>query len=131
MKLTKDFVKAEFDSKDGAKMPDAVLSNIKKLAESLQVLRDYFGVPISINSGYRSPARNKAVGGVPNSQHVKGMAADIVVKGKSPKEVATAIFKLQNEGKMKKGGVGLYNTFVHYDIRGNNVRWNYSDKYNF
>ncbi len=39
-------------------------------------------------SGYRSPAHNKALGGVDGSQHTKGTAADIVVRGVSPLEVA-------------------------------------------
>lgn len=131
MNLTKNFKKSEFDSKDGAKMPNDVLENVKKLANNLQVLRDYFGASIKINSGYRSPSHNAKVGGTKNSQHLLGKAADIVVSGKTPKEVANAIIKLQNEGKMAKGGVGLYNTFVHYDHRNTNARWDYSNKYNF
>lgn len=129
--LTKNFKKSEFDSRDGSKMPSSVLVKIKELAKNLQVLRDYFNLPVSINSGYRSPKHNKAVGGVANSRHVKGEAADITVDGKTPKQVAEAIMKLQKEGKMKKGGVGLYNTFVHYDIRGYDAKWDYSSKYDF
>ena len=54
MQLTKDFNKKEFDCKDGSEMPINVLQNIKKLAENLQVLRDFIGKKITINSGYRS-----------------------------------------------------------------------------
>lgn len=43
----------------------------------LDPLRELWGKPIYVNSGYRSPALNKAVGGVANSQHMKGQAADI------------------------------------------------------
>lgn len=43
----------------------------------LDPLREIWGSPIYVNSGYRSPALNKAVGGVANSQHMKGQAADI------------------------------------------------------
>lgn len=43
----------------------------------LDPLRELWGKPIYVNSGYRSPALNKAVGGVANSQHIKGQAADI------------------------------------------------------
>ena len=43
----------------------------------LDPLREIWGKPIYVNSGYRSPALNKAVGGVANSQHIKGQAADI------------------------------------------------------
>ena len=48
----------------------------------LQPLRDKFGSAIIVNSGYRSPAVNKAVGGVPTSQHVRGEAADITAGSK-------------------------------------------------
>ena len=50
-------------------------------------------------------------------------AADIKVSGMSPKEVKAAIVHLIKEGKMKSGGVGLYTTFTHYDVRGRNARW--------
>lgn len=47
----------------------------------LQPLRDWIGSPILIGSGYRCPALNRAVGGVENSQHMKGEAVDIFIKG--------------------------------------------------
>lgn len=49
----------------------------------LQPLREAIGKPISINSGYRCPELNKAVGGVLTSQHVKGEAADLSIGGKA------------------------------------------------
>jgi uncharacterized protein YcbK (DUF882 family) len=89
----------------------------------LQVLRDYLGKPIKINSGYRSPAHNAKVKGAKNSMHVKGKAADIVVQGYTPTQLAAVIFKLIEEKKIRQGGVGIYPTFVHYDIRGTKARW--------
>jgi len=124
MELTKNFDTHEFESKDGLSTPKNLMPNIQELADNLQVLRDNFGLPISINSGYRSPSHNRSIGGVKNSQHVQGKAADITVPGKSPKEVHQAIERLIAEGKMKQGGLGLYSTFVHYDIRGTKARWN-------
>lgn len=123
MKLTENFSKAEFDSKDGSPMPDAVLNNIKKVAENLQALRDALGKPIKINSGYRSTAHNAKIGGVKNSQHVLGKAADIKVAGMTPKQVKEVIEALISQGKMHNGGIGLYPTFVHYDIRNTPARW--------
>ena len=125
MKLTEHFSKHEFDSKDGAAMPLEVLKNVQELAVNLQVLRYYVGTAIDINSGYRSPKHNrsKSVGGAKNSQHLLGNAADIVVTGKTPKEVKEIIEKLISEGKMKEGGLKAYPTFVHYDIRGTKARW--------
>ena len=123
MKLTKNFSLSEFACNDGTPVPANLLCNVQELAENLQVLRDYFGVPISINSGYRSHAHNKAVGGAKSSQHLLGKAADIVVASNTPKVVRAAIEKLISEGKMKNGGIGLYSRFVHYDIRENPARW--------
>lgn len=57
---------------------EQVISNLKPLCEQvLEPLRSHFNVPIIIGCGYRSPALNKAVGGVSNSQHMTGEACDI------------------------------------------------------
>jgi len=122
-KLSKNFSIAEFASKDGAETPPDVLENLQKLAKNLQVIRDEIGKPIKINSAYRSPAHNKAVGGVKNSMHVKGKAADIVVTGVTSTQLAAVIFKLIEQKKISQGGVGIYPNFVHYDIRGTKARW--------
>ena len=122
-KLTTNFSLEEFKCKDGSDIPNDVLPNIIELAKNLQFLRDYLGKSITINSGYRSPKYNAKIGGVKNSQHVKGKAADIVVKGMTPKEVALVIEGLIEKGKMKQGGIGIYPNFTHYDIRGIKARW--------
>ena len=118
-----NFQLKEFNSKDGAAMPFDVAQNVLELMMQLQVLRDHYGVPISINSGYRSPKHNKAVGGSKNSQHLLGKAADIVVEGVSPDDVADTIERLVKEGKMRIGGLGRYKNFTHVDIRENKARW--------
>ena len=57
---------------------DNVRKNLTALVDNvLDPLRDWYGKPIRVNSGYRCPALNKAVGGVANSQHLTGQAADI------------------------------------------------------
>lgn len=124
MKLTKNFSQSEFDCKDGTKVPEVFFLNVKELAENLQVLRDEIGVPISITgSGYRTKKHNDKVGGAKYSQHLTAKAADINAKGYTPIELYNAIQGLINDGKMKEGGLGLYNGFVHYDIRGTKARW--------
>lgn len=120
---SKNFTWNEFSSKDGAEMPAAVKQNIKKLAQNLEVIRSYFNLPIKINSGWRSEAHNRNIGGVKNSAHVKGNAADIVIKGKTAAEVQNGIEVLINAGKISQGGVGKYPNFTHYDIRGKKARW--------
>ena len=125
MKLTKNFSKSEFDCKDGSTMPDHVLYRIQKVAIQLQVLRQYLETSIKVNSGYRSPEHNFKVGGVKNSQHVLGNAADITTERYTPKQIYDSIEYLINKGLMLQGGLGLYKNFVHYDIgfNGKKRRW--------
>ena len=97
--------------------------NIVKLAESLQALRDYIGKAVNINISYRPvwwELQNKRDG---TSQHCLGKAADLVVKGMKPDELADTIEKLIAEDKMSEGGLGRYNSFTHYDVRGTKARW--------
>lgn len=125
MRITENFSMYEFACKDGSPTPKYIQHRLVKLAIQLQVLRDYLQEPIKINSGYRTPEYNKRIGGVPNSQHTQGFAADIVCKNKSPREVYDAIEYLINKGEMLQGGLGLYKGFVHYDIgmQGRKRRW--------
>jgi len=124
MKLTKNFSLSEFDCHDGTKVPEKYIHNAQEVANNLQVLRDHLGVPVSITgSGYRTASHNKKVGGAKNSQHLTSSAADINAKGLTPKELAFAIETLIAAKKMKQGGLGIYQNFVHYDIRGTKARW--------
>lgn len=83
-----------------------------ELIETLEKIRNHFNAPVIINSGYRTPSWNRKVNGAPNSYHCKGMAADIVVKGHSNREVAKYADSI-----MKQGGVIRYTNFVHIDVR--------------
>lgn len=125
MKLTENFKKKEFECSDGSEMPTDVQLNIAELAVQLEIIRAHFNAPIKINSAYRSLEYNRSIGSNDSSQHVLGKAADIVVKGYTPDEVADALEFLIATGMIKEGGVGRYNTFTHYDIRGERARWNY------
>lgn len=54
------------------------VTNLKALTDNvLDPAREHFGIPITVNSGYRCPRLNAAVGGSPTSQHISGEAADI------------------------------------------------------
>lgn len=128
MKITPHFSLKEFASKDGAPMPSSAMTQIFELAQALEVIREDVGKPININSGYRSPAHNKAVGGAAASQHLLGTAADITVSNLQPTALADIIEKLIASGKIPQGGIGIYKTFVHYDIRGTKARWDFSSK---
>ena len=121
--LTKNFNLSEFRCRDGSDVPDEFMPNVQRLAENLQVLRDHLGKPIHVISGYRSPKYNRKIGGARRSQHMSASAGDIKIKGMTPKEVKEAIEGLISKGEMVQGGVGLYTTFVHYDVRGRKARW--------
>ena len=95
MKLTENFtineltysVTAEANNIDNRPSVE-VIANLKALCENvLQPVRNHFGCPIIITSGYRCPELNKKIGGKPNSQHLKGQAADFVVPQRDLKEV--------------------------------------------
>ena len=131
MKLTANFTLRDFECNDGTTVPEKYISNVNKLAYNLQVLRDELKKPIHINSGYRHPAYNKRIGGAKFSQHLTASASDITVRDITPKKLARTILKLIKQGKMNEGGVGLYNGFVHYDVRGKKARWDNSSLFNF
>ena len=122
MKLTNNFSLSEFECKCGCEMPAFVKENVKKLAENLQVLRDVVG-RIDLTNAYRCKEHNADVGGSTNSQHIKGKAADIKSNTLSPIEIASITDNLMKSEKFKLGGIGIYNTFTHVDIRGYKARW--------
>ena len=115
-KLSSNFTVKEFACKDGS---DAVLV-APRLVMVLQTIRDHFGSAVTINSGYRTPQYNTKVGGVAHSQHCYGTASDIVVKGQKPADVAAYARKIMPDW----GGVGIYSSFTHVDVREEKADWN-------
>ena len=85
MQLTKHFTLQEFERSGTAarlhidnRVPAELVPNIRHLCEEvLEPLREHFGEPVYVSSGYRCEELNRAVGGVRNSQHMRGEAADI------------------------------------------------------
>ncbi len=114
---------SDLRSGDGVDVPEKYYGNAQELMNNLDALREYLGYPITISSGYRSPARNARIGGSRNSFHRVAMAADLTSIFVSSRKMRDAIEKLIAEGKMKQGGIGFYPDFVHYDIRGTRARW--------
>ena len=115
-KLTANFKVKEFACKDGS---DPIFI-APELVEILQKIRTHFGKSVTINSGFRTATYNKKIGGATYSQHLYGKASDIVVNGVKPKEVAKYVETLMPN----KGGIGIYSTFVHVDVRETKSRWN-------
>lgn len=114
--LSANFKVKEFACKDGS---DPIFISME-LVDVLQKIRNHFGKPVNINSAYRTPSHNKKEGGVDYSQHLYGMASDIRISGVSPKEVA----KYAETLLPNKGGIGIYSTFTHIDVRETKSRWN-------
>ena len=111
----------EFESADGKTSPWGESVVDPALIDKLNEIREAYGKPVVVNSGYRSPERNAAVGGVKNSMHVQGKAADI----RPTAENASDLPELQRicDRLNPAGGVGFYNTFCHVDVRGTRARW--------
>ncbi len=114
-KLSRNFRVREFACSDGT---DPIFIS-PALVKLLQDLRDHFGAAITICSGYRTSAKNKAVGGAQYSQHLYGTAADITVKGVAPETVARQARAMLGN----TGGVGRYKTFTHVDVRSQRADW--------
>nr|DAR20639.1 MAG TPA: peptidase [Microviridae sp.] len=108
-KVGQHFKVREFACKDGTQ----VVFIDDYLVSILDILRNQVGKPVHITSGYRTPARNKAVGGAKYSYHMRGMAADIRVEGMTAKEIANKLNKIIPLGC----GIIVYSTWVHIDTR--------------
>jgi uncharacterized protein YcbK (DUF882 family) len=124
VQVTKNFNMSEMEFYDV--VPPQLVANATELLQNLQVLRDACGKSIKIISGYRSPERNKEVGGATMSQHMFGNAADIQIADMTPQQMNDLVEKLIKEGKMKQGGLGVYprqGGWIHYDTRGTKARW--------
>ena len=113
--VARNFRVREFACHDGT---DTVFI-ADELVALLQAIRDHFGKPVSINSGYRTEVWNKKQGGAAQSQHKYGRAADIAIAGVTPGEIAAYARTLMPDW----GGIGVYKTFCHVDVRLGKSRW--------
>lgn len=108
--LSLHFKASEFVCHHCGKLGDAGIDS--DLIALLEGVRTHFGgKPVTITSGYRCPTHNAAVGGAPQSQHLRGTAADIVVSGVTPDKVFDWMDPWHD------GGLGDYDTFTHIDTR--------------
>lgn len=119
-KLSTNFNSSEFDCHGSGCCSSTLVDD--KLVTYLQQIREHFGKPVNISSGYRCTTHNKNVGGATNSRHAKGQAADIYITGISPAEIAKYA---ESIGIL---GIGLYETnsdgfFVHIDTRTTKSFW--------
>ena len=116
--LSTHFQLHEFACTDGSK--PVFLS--QALVDILEAIRVHFGRPVTVTSGYRTVSYNAGLkNSSKKSQHCNGLAADIKVEGHTPKEVYDYACSLLGD----HGGVGIYNTFVHVDVRAVKSRFDY------
>lgn len=117
--LTANFSRKEFACKCGCGF-DSVNP---ALVAGLQALRDLVGRPITVTSGCRCPKHNASpkVGGAKNSQHLLGNAADIVISGMTPRQMAA---QAEQVAQFQTGAIITYtrNGFIHVDVRGKRYR---------
>ena len=114
--ISEHFKVREFAQKDY--QCDKVIVDTE-LIDVLEDIRAKFNKPVIVTSGYRTPEYNAKIGGIKNSQHTKGTAADIKVS-----EVpAKSIQKYLKDKYPNKYGIGSYSTFTHIDVRTKKARW--------
>ena len=116
-----EFEKSETANKLGYNnhIPVSLYPNVQALIKNvLEPIRTHAGRPIFINSGYRCPLLNKAVGGVPSSQHVLGMAADITTKDRK-KDLRIVDYVNEN---IEFDQMIIYKTFIHISYNENRNR---------
>lgn len=123
--VSKYFTVGEVTNRDSRRIPQNALTKrrIKKLAKEMDFIREKYNCPIVINSWYRPPHINAAVGGVSNSQHIHGWAADVAFKTNEEKKLRIE----QDLVRTWKGGVGIGQKtrgFTHLDL-GKKRRWTY------
>jgi len=93
------------------------------LCDALDAFRETVNKPVLVDDAYRCPEHNKAVGGVPNSQHVLGTAADIRVEGLS----ATDLYHVALEVPAIHGiGRDDHENYLHVDVREHPAKWCYA-----
>ena len=91
------------------------------LIDGLEQLRTLAGQEIIVHDGYRCASHNQQVGGVTNSEHTRGMAADIAIPGLSLQQMYELALRVPN---FLNGGIGVYDGgFLHVDVRVHLARW--------
>ena len=91
------------------------------LINALERLRSLAGKPIKVHAGYRCTAHNQQVGGVTDSEHTRGMAADIDVPGLTLQQMYELALQVP---AFFAGGIGVHDGgFLHVDVREHTARW--------
>lgn len=120
VQLSEHFKSSEFDCHGIGCCTETIIN--PKLVDYLEMIRNHFGMPVTLTSAYRCPVHNSAIHGATGSHHCRGNAADIVVRNHTPRTVS----RFAEESGIL--GIGLYETngdghFVHVDTRTSKAFW--------
>ena len=92
-----------------------------RLLNALETLRNLAGAPVIVNDAYRCPKHNEEVGGVADSEHTRGIAADVRIPGMSLQQMYQLALQVP---EFAAGGIGAYDGgFLHVDVRDHRSRW--------
>jgi len=130
--ISPNFSRHEFDLHEGkaarhgceaAEYPEAwIEGRLKPLARALEIIRKEFeDKPVRIISAYRPLPYNRALGSEDSSQHVQGRAADFQIGGVDPGAIFRRVIELHRLGRIEIGGIGVYDSFNHVDVRGGSL----------
>ena len=129
-RLSKHFVVEEFDCHDGTRVSKRDYNGLEYLCRTfLEPLRAKYG-SVHINSGFRTAAYNRKIGGASQSMHIytihdgNDQAADITCRKGGPRDWHRTLNAIRQRERNGKGGLGLYGSFVHVDIRDYKADWN-------
>ena len=116
------FTRDEFRCKCGGKYCNGYPAEPdERMVRIADAIRKRIGKPITVNSGLRCKTHNANVGGVSNSQHLYGTAADLgCPSGCTPSQMASIAEEIMGE----TGGIGIYSWGIHIDTRSTKSRWN-------
>ena len=118
MKLSEHFDSTVFACKCGCGGMNNGAGVDPRLVQVLERMRPILGVPLELSCGYRCPTHNAEVGGVWNSQHVYGKAADVL------KPSGVSLQRLVDAAETAGAdGIGVYDWGVHIDVRRCPARW--------
>jgi uncharacterized protein YcbK (DUF882 family) len=114
--ISTHFNRSEYACKCGCGF-DAVDKELNSIQEKT---RDKFG-PIHNNCACRCLEHNRSIGSKDTSQHIKGMAVDFYINGVELQEIKDYVETLL----IDRGGIGIYDTFIHIDVRQKKARWDH------
>jgi zinc D-Ala-D-Ala carboxypeptidase len=91
------------------------------LIDALELFRSLAGRPVVVHDAYRCPEHNEKVGGVNDSEHTRGMAADVSIPGLTLQQMFELALRVP---AFLNGGIGVYDgAFLHLDVRPHSARW--------